>query len=163
MIGRWRRGGSTTIWRGACLALGLMLTAGCADDDGDVDSGPVPDDLNFNEVKPDAIVCKRPPSIQSCTGPGTGACPTKALCLGCTCSGLTPVYACDGFTHDCRWFCTGCYPADYTICDKNAPKDILGICGYCFADSGPPGKCNVAFADAGAKPDAGSNKDQGKK
>jgi len=157
------------------LAVGLALAA--CNNDGDNDGG----NKDYGPT-PDQPLCKRPPNIQSCTAPGLGACPTKVLCLGCECSGPNSVYACNGFTHDCRWFCTGCYPADYTLCDKNAPKSILGICGYCFDDGGPPGKCNVAFPDMGADsgkkpadsgkkpadsgkkpPDSGKKPDKGKK
>ncbi len=147
MIGRPGAGRSLRL---AVLALAAALVlCGCNGDGESRDGGGVKD----LGPKPDKPLCKRPPNIQSCTGPGTGACPTKALCLGCECAGLTPLYACNGFTHDCRWFCTGCYPADYTLCDKNAPKNILGICGYCSEDSGTPKNCNKAYPDMG--PDKG--------
>ena len=148
----WRSGGAVLV---SLLVIGLALLS-CENDDVDHDSGG---QMDYGPT-PDQPLCKRPPNIQSCTSPGLGACPTTALCLGCECSGPNSVYACNGFTHDCRWFCTGCYPADYTLCDKNASKAILGICGYCYADSGPPGKCNVAYPDMG--PDAAKTPDKGK-
>ena len=128
-----------------------LVFVSCNNEDGDHDGGGKQD----YGPAPDQPACKRPPNIQSCTAPGLEVCPTTVLCLGCQCSGPNSVYACNGFTWDCRWFCTGCYPADYTLCDKNASKAILGICGYCNNDSGPPGKCNVAFREAGVYPDVG--------
>ena len=131
----------------------LLLLCGCSDDDQDFDSGVTRDLGSW----PEKQVCKRPPSISHCTGPGTGVCPTRTLCMGCNCSGMAPVFACDSFNGDCRWFCTGCYPNDYTLCDQNAPKSILGVCGYCISDSGPPGKCNKVYIDHGAtKKDGGA-------
>ena len=143
----------------AVLVAGLVFSA-CNNDDTDHDGGGKKD----YGPTPDQPLCKRPPNIQSCTAPGLAACPNTVLCLGCECSGPNSVYACDRFTWDCRWFCTGCYPADYTLCDKNASKAVLGICKYCFDDSGPPGRCNKAYPDMGAdmgKPDKGKP-DKGK-
>lgn len=144
--------------RGVAL-LGLIALFGACSDGGTTKDGGARDTRSI-EWGPsgDALVCHRPPTIASCIFPPGSSCTDKVLCLGCNCSGMFSVYACNGLTKDCRWFCTGCYPADYTICDKKAPKAILGLCSYCYSDAGPADKCDKVKRDAGA-----TAKDSGKK
>lgn len=127
--------------RPLALAAGMALALFCCNNgDGEPDMG-APKDKG-----PDS--CWRPATITSCLMP-PNSCTDKVLCLNCTCTGALKVFACDGFTQDCRWFCTGCYPLSYTLCTKEAPKNILGLCGYCSSDAGK-GKCDkIRGRDAG--------------
>lgn len=115
-------------------------SAGCKDDDtpANEDRGFLVPDSRLFDFGPtgDAYECKRPPTINSCIFPPKSICPTKVLCLGCTCSGASAVFACDGWTKDCRDFCDGCYPQSYTACSNKAPKVIQGLCAECAKKGG---------------------------
>ncbi len=123
-----------------CLSAALSL-AGCNKDSDKSDAG-VPKDAKVEG-------CWRPATITSCILP-PNSCTDKVLCLNCTCTGARRVFACNGLTQDCRYFCTGCYPMNYTLCTPDAPKSILGLCGYCYFDAGR-GKCDKLKKDAGKK------------
>ncbi len=140
----------------AALALTVM---GCSKDGGDRDGGTtqetgVKDGAN-EDGQPE---CRRPP-LSLCEPPGSRPiCPDHWFCPGCNCSGPFKVAACSLFTQDCRWFCTGCYPAEYVGCnDPTADPAILGRCGYCFHnDAGVEVRpdCNRLDAILDAKPPA---------
>ena len=120
----------------ALIAAVALSVSGCSKDDGNKDGGNgttseagVKDGAN-QDGQPE---CRRPP-LSLCEPPGTrNICPDHWFCPGCNCSGPFKVAACSLFTQDCRWFCTGCYPAEYVGCnDPTADPAILGRCGYCF-------------------------------
>jgi hypothetical protein len=127
----------------ACALALLFVLATCSQSDKAKDLGPQ------DTWRPD-ILCKRPPTLASCLAPGEG-CSKDVKCLGCNCSGMFPVAACDPQTGDCRWFCDGCYPMTHTLCDKNASYTLMGLCGFClFNEAGPPKECN-RYPDGGGK------------
>ena len=132
------------------LAAACHVLAGCPNDD----DPPKPD--KGPEI--DSTECKRPP-LSECEPPPFGnSCPKLWFCPGCTCSGTMKIAACNPINGDCRWFCTGCYPQEYYICDQTAPPNVLGLCGYCFGDAGPE-RCDKLSYDIGVGPkDKGGEK-----
>jgi len=138
----------------AIAGLALVLGgAGCTDDDDPPrDTGVV--DKGKDEGGP---ICLRPPLSQCFPPPYGSICPDLWYCPGCTCTGATKVAACQPITGDCRWFCTGCYPENYVLCDENAPASVLGMCGYCFGDDAGPGKCDKLSDGGAGSPDAGTD------
>lgn len=125
-------------------ALLLVLSLlGCKSSDPPLrDAGP----------KIDSTVCQRPP-LSLCEMPPFGtACPDRIMCPGCNCAGTAPAPACHPITQDCRYFCTGCYPKEYVLCDADTAQNnpnLAGRCGYCFLNDAGPAKCNN-MGDAGA-------------
>lgn len=112
------------------------------------DGGAQPKDGTIGDLP----ACRRPPGISDCDAPPNKASTKYYYCWGCNCSGPTPVAACNGVNGDCRYFADGCYPKSYTLCDQNAPDNILGLCGYCFLREAGPGHCDrLVEADAAPK------------
>lgn len=132
------------------LFVSALLLVGCKSSDPPLrDAGP----------RVDQTICKRPTFALCETPPFGSSCPDRYFCPGCNCAGQAPAPACNPITQDCRYFCDGCYPEEYVLCDANTAQtmpSIAGRCGYCFIDGdGDPSKCNV-LGDAGATPrDAG--------
>ncbi len=131
------------------LAVPIALIGGCKDNTSppNQDGGNNPDQTTYE----DGPVCKRPP-LSLCTAPPYGtACRTTWFCPGCTCSGPTRVAACNPLNNDCRYFCTGCYPDEYVICDQETAQkfpQIAARCGFCFfvnvdAGTGYNPECNI--------------------
>lgn len=131
------------------LVLPFALLGGCKDDE---TSPPKQDSGGPDQtIYEDGTVCKRPP-LSLCTPPPYGsACKTTYFCPGCTCTGPTRVAACNPINNDCRYFCTGCYPEEYVICDQETAKNfpqVAARCGFCFyvnvdAGAGYNPECNI--------------------
>jgi hypothetical protein len=121
-------------WAAALVLVAVL--GGCSDQTTGADKG------FKDQHTTDGYVCRRPPTIAECDAPPNGFSPDKYYCWGCTCSGGTPVAACNGQIGDCRYFADGCYPLTYTLCDKNASQFILGLCGDCFFHEAGVAHCN---------------------
>lgn len=137
------------------LSLGSTFAAGCKDDES---STPRDGGVDQPAVKPDGPVCKRPP-LSECIPPPHGACTKYWRCPGCICSGPNKIAACDPVTKDCRYFCDGCYPAEYRLCDPETVSKYPqhgARCGYCFLSDAGPGRCNIIGPFDGGPGDSGA-------
>ncbi|MCK5797815.1 MAG: hypothetical protein KAI47_11555 [Deltaproteobacteria bacterium] len=148
-------------WFALTLLGAAFLLGACNNSSSPQSDGKISHDKGT--TREDEGACPRPP-LALCEPPPYGsACPTLWYCPGCLCAGPNKVAACNPVNQDCRYFCTGCYPEEYVLCDQKTATlypQVAHRCGYCFMskDAGVPERCNVIGPfDGGASPghDAG--------